>query len=63
MIIEGNTIEETADEEAVIENAGLDHLDDGLSDRPFTPADDYELEAIKKTNRLFDRWLRNVYSQ
>jgi hypothetical protein len=38
-------------------------LDDGLSSRPFTAADLVELEAIKETNKIFDRWLRSIMSQ
>jgi len=33
----------------------------GLS-RPFTPEDAGELDAVNKTNKLFDKWLRNVFS-
>jgi hypothetical protein len=37
-----------------------DELEDGLSDRPYTPADIAEQEAIKEANKIFDRWLRNI---
>ena len=37
-------------------------LDDGLSSRPFTAADAEELAAITETNKIFDRWLRNIMS-
>lgn len=36
---------------------------DGVSSRPFTAADAEEMDTIMKTNRIFDRWLRNVMSQ
>ena len=36
---------------------------DGLSSRPFTANDLAELEAIANTNRIFDRWLRNIMSK
>ena len=42
--------------------AAFASLDDGLSSRPFTPADADELQAITETNKIFDRWLRNIMS-
>jgi hypothetical protein len=35
---------------------------EGTSSRPFTAADAAELAAVTKTNKVFDRWLRNVMS-
>ena len=35
---------------------------DGVSSRPFTAADAEEMNTIIKTNKIFDRWLRNVVS-
>ena len=37
-----------------------DELDDGFSNRPYTPADIAEREAIQDANKMFDRWLRNI---
>lgn len=37
-------------------------LEDGKSSRAFTPADAAELAAITATNKVFDRWLRNIMS-
>ena len=31
--------------------------------RPFTAADDVEIQAVNKANQVFDRWLRNIMSQ
>jgi hypothetical protein len=45
------------------EQAFASNIDDGISSRPFTAADMVELEAIKQTNKIFDRWLRNIMSQ
>jgi hypothetical protein len=44
------------------EQAFASNIDDGISSRPFTAADMVELEAIKQTNKIFDRWLRNIMS-
>ena len=33
-----------------------------MSSRAFTPADAGELAAITETNKIFDRWLRNIVS-
>lgn len=30
--------------------------------RPFTAVDAEEMDAVEKTNKIFDRWLRNVFS-
>jgi hypothetical protein len=35
---------------------------DGVSSRPFTAADAEEMDIIMKTNKIFDRWLRNIMS-
>jgi hypothetical protein len=32
------------------------------SERPFTAASSGELEAIHRCNKIFDKWLRNMYS-
>ena len=42
--------------------AALADLEDGMSSRAFTPADAGELAAITETNKVFDRWLRNIMS-
>jgi hypothetical protein len=36
---------------------------DGLSSRPFTAISATELEAIQQTNKIFDRWLRNIVTR
>jgi hypothetical protein len=48
-----------------VEQAITSNIDDmdGISSRPFTAADAVELEAIRQTNKIFDRWLRNIMSQ
>jgi hypothetical protein len=38
-------------------------MDEATSSRPFTAVDAEEMEAITQTNKIFDRWLRNVMSQ
>ena len=35
---------------------------DDTSSRPFTAADAAELHAVTNTNKIFDKWLRNVVS-
>jgi hypothetical protein len=35
---------------------------EGTSSRPFTATDAAELNAVTNTNKVFDRWLRNVMS-
>ena len=37
-------------------------MDEATSSRPFTAVDAEEMEAITQTNKIFDRWLRNVVS-
>ena len=34
-----------------------------MSERPFSPTDAGDLETINRTNRIFEKWLRNVFSQ
>ena len=36
---------------------------DGISSRPMTATDAGELEALSKTNNIFDKWLRNIMSK
>lgn len=38
-------------------------MDDGTESRPFTAVDAAEFDAVNKTNKIFDRWLRNLMSQ
>jgi hypothetical protein len=35
---------------------------DTSQSRPFTAGDAAELEAVTNTNKVFDKWLRNVMS-
>ena len=35
----------------------------GGASRPFTPTDASELDAVNKTNKIFDKWLRNIFSK
>lgn len=44
------------------EGNGLENVDDLLSQRPFTASEAAGHEAIAATNRIFDRWLRNLIS-
>ena len=37
-------------------------MDEATSSRPFSAVDAEEMEAITQTNKIFDRWLRNVMS-
>lgn len=37
-------------------------MDEVASSRPFTAGDAEEMEAITQTNKIFDRWLRNLMS-
>ena len=46
------------------QNEDLDpFVDDGTESRPFTAVDANEFDAVEKTNKIFDRWLRNLMSQ
>lgn len=50
------------DQDGVELSPGKDEMDDGTSSRPFTAVDAEEMEAVARTNKIFDRWLRNVVS-
>jgi hypothetical protein len=50
------------DQEGVELSPGKDEMDDGTSSRPFTAVDADEMDAVTKTNKIFDRWLRNLIS-
>jgi hypothetical protein len=39
------------------------YVEDASASRPFSPIDAAEFDAVNKTNRIFDRWLRCLMSQ
>ena len=41
----------------------INDIQDGISSRPLTADNAAELDALSQTNKIFDKWLRNIMSQ